>query len=153
MLSTRSCYRWVSASVLLALALALPLSYADARHVMPDLVNVPVARLIRNLGTLARNDSKNVEVRFNLARAHAMAYALKTETAQVWKGKENEGVWFGYEASHIPFTVQPAANNFKLKAAKEHLSEAIKHYARVIEMAPDNLAAALGYAWCIEQSG
>jgi len=120
---------------------------------MPDLINVPVDRLIRNLEALAKNDRNNVEVRFNLARAHAMAYALRTESAQVWKGRENEGVWFGYEAQNVPFTVKPTDDNAKLKAANAHLAKAIEQYADVVELAPDNLAAALGYAWCMDQSG
>jgi len=120
---------------------------------MPDLINVPVDRLIRNLEALAKTDPNNVEVRFNLARAHAMAYALRTESAQVWKGRENEGVWFGYEAQNIPFTVKSTDDSTKLKAANAHLTKALERYAEVVELAPDNLAAALGYAWCMDQSG
>jgi tetratricopeptide (TPR) repeat protein len=145
--------RWASATLLLTLALALPLQPVNARYMTPDLVNVPVERLIKNLDALAKNDPRNVEVRFNLARAHAMAYALRTESAQVWKGRENEGVWFSYEPQHVPFTVKPTEDNAKLKAANAHLAKAIERYAEVVELAPDNLSAALGYAWCIEQSG
>src|SRR2546427_7668 len=98
--------RWSSVILLLALASVVPLQRVNARYTMPDLVNVPVARLIKNLESLARDNPKNVEVRFNLARAHAMAYALRTESAQVWKGREDEGVWFDYEPRHVPFTVK-----------------------------------------------
>jgi hypothetical protein len=153
MWSTRFLSRWSAAALLPALAWALTLQSVSARYMMPDLINVPVERIIRNLEVLAKNDPKNVEVRFNLARAHAMAYALRTESAQVWKGRENEGVWFGYEASHVPFTVKPTDDITTLKAASAHLAKAIERYVEVVEMAPDNLAAALGYAWCIEQSG
>ncbi len=145
--------RRTGATLLLMLASALPQQSVSARHVMPDLINVPVDRLIRNLEALAKNDPKNVEVRFNLARAHAMAYALRTESAQVWKGRENEGVWFGYEPPHVPFTVKPTDDNTTLQAAKAHLAKAIELYVEVVDLAPDNLAAALGYAWCTEQSG
>jgi hypothetical protein len=145
--------RWKNATLLLALAIALTLESAKARYASPDLVNVPVERLIKNLDALAKNDPRNVEVRFNLARAHAMAYALKTESAQVRKGKENEGVWFSYEPQHVPFTVKPTEDNAKLKAAAAHLAKALERYAEVGELAPDNLSAALGYAWCIEQLG
>jgi len=117
------------------------------------LVNVPVERLIKNLGALAKNDPRNVEVRFNLARAHAMAYALRTESAQVWRGRENQGVWFGYNPQNVPFTVKPTGDSEKLKSANVHLAKALERYAEVVELAPDNLAGAIGYAWCIEQSG
>lgn len=144
---------WASATLLLALSLGLPLEPANARYASPDLVNVPVARLIKNLDELAKNDLRNVEVRFNLARAHAMAYALRTESAQVWRGRENQGVWFGYDQPNVPFTVKPTGDSAKLKAANVHLAKALERYAEVVELAPDNLAGAIGYAWCIEQSG
>lgn len=153
MQNTRFSSRWAGAALLLTLVFGLSFQSVSARHMMPDLINVPVDRLIRNLEALAKNDPNNVEVRFNLARAHAMAYALRTESAHVWKGRENEGVWFGYEAQNVPFTVKPTDDNAKLKAANAHLAKAIEQYAEVVELAPDNLAAALGYAWCMDQSG
>jgi tetratricopeptide (TPR) repeat protein len=153
MQNTRFLFRWVSAAIVLALACALPLESVNAKYMMPDLVNVPVERLIKNLELLARNDPKNVEVRFNLARAHAMAYAQRTESVQVWKGRENEGVWFGYNPQHVPFTVKPITDNTRLEAANAHLAKASELYAEVVELAPDNLAAALGHAWCLAQSG
>lgn len=145
--------RWAGVIFLVGLAWVQLLHRVDARHMMPDLVNVPVERLITNLESLARNNPKNVEALLNLARAHAMAYAQRTETVQVWKGRENQGVWFGYDPPHVPFTVKPMDDNTRLKAAKAHLARAIELYAQVVELAPDNLAAALGEAWCIEQSG
>lgn len=145
--------RWATAALLLALTLGLPLESVNARYASPDLINVPVARLIKNLDELAKNDLRNVKVRFNLARAHAMAYALRTESAQVWRGRENQGVWFGYDPPNVPFTVKPTGDSAKLKAANVHLAKALERYAEVVELAPDNLVAAIGYAWCIEQSG
>src|SRR5215813_9988534 len=120
---------------------------------MPDLIEVPIERVIKNLERLLKNNPRNVIAKFNLARAHAMAYALKTETAQVWKGREKEGVWFGYNPKEIPFTLEPTTNQTKLNAANAHLSEALRQYEELVAMSPDNLSAALGYAWCIEQSG
>lgn len=120
---------------------------------MPDLINVPVERLIRNLEALAEKDPKNVEVRVNLARAHAMAYALRTESARVCKGREDGGVWFPRGAPIVPFRVKRTNDSDLLKAANEHLAKAIERYEEAVRLAPDNLAAALGYAWCAEQSG
>ena len=121
--------------------------------VNPDLIDVPVERVIKKLETFLQNNPGNVTVRFNLARAHAMAYALKTDTTQVWKGREDQGVWFGYLPEHIPFKVEPTTDKTKLEAAKAHLAEALRQYEEVVRLAPDNLTAALGYAWCIDQSG
>ena len=140
-------------ALLTLLTCLLALTPANAKYIKPDLINIPITRLITNLETQLRNEPKNVEVRFNLARAHAMAYAEKTETVGVWKGKENEGVWFGYGPNHIPFKVTPTDDRTKLTAAREHLEKALEHYGKVVELAPENLSAALGYAWCLEQAG
>lgn len=153
MQNTRSLTRSVGATILLAFAWAMPLQLVNAKYAMPDLVNVPVERIIKNLEVLARNNPKDAEVRLNLARAHAMAYAQKTESVPVVKGREDHGVWFGYEAQHIPFIVT-STNDTRLKVvANAHLAKAIVWYVEVMELAPDNLTAALGNAWCIEQSG
>lgn len=122
-------------------------------YVKPDLIDVPIERVIKNLEAFLQNNPGNVSVRYSLARAHAMAYALKTDTAQVWKGREGEGIWFGYEPKHIPFRVEPTGDKARLEAAKAHLSEALRQYQEVVALDPNDLSAALGYAWCIDQSG
>jgi tetratricopeptide (TPR) repeat protein len=131
----------------------LTLSDLQALYVKPDIENVPVERLAGNLEKLAQKDAKAVEPRFNLARLHAMAYALKTDTASVLKNKEDRGAWFGYEPKHVPFTLKKTDDEAKLKAAKEQLKKAITRYEEVIKLAADNLPARLGLAWCLEQSG
>lgn len=120
---------------------------------MMDLVNVPVERLTRNLEEIARSDPKNAQVRLNLARAHAMAYALKTDTARVVKNDEKRGVWLGYEPEHVPFKNVSTSDQIKLNTAREHLARAIEWYDKVIKLTPNNLTAVLGHAWCIDQSG
>ncbi len=45
-----------------------------------------VERLIKNLEERIREKSTDAEAIFNLARVHAMAYALKSDTADVRKG-------------------------------------------------------------------
>jgi hypothetical protein len=145
--------RWITVLVSLAFVWSLLLPEVDAKYMKPDLIDVPVERVIKNLETLLEKNPRNIIARFNLARAHAMAYALKTETAQVWKGREQEGVWFGYHPEEIPFSVETTTDKTKLKAAKAHLSEALRQYEELVAMSPDNLSAVLGYAWCIDQSG
>jgi hypothetical protein len=145
--------RQAGLAVLLALAWAVAVRPAGARYLKPDLVDIPVERLTANLEELAKKDPKDVAARFNLARAHAMAYALKTDTAQVRKGKEGEGAWFGYEPAHVPFAAQPTEDKDKLKTAREHLAQALARYEEVLRLDPDNLPAALGHAWCLEQAG
>ncbi len=140
------------ALALAALILALP-AFVQSRYREPDLVNVPIERLIKNLEAIISKDPNNIQIRFNLARVHAMAYALKTDTAHVNKNEENLGAWFGYEPDHVPFKTVSTSDQNILKAAKEHLARAIEQYKEVLRLAPDNLSVSLGHAWCIDQSG
>jgi tetratricopeptide (TPR) repeat protein len=145
--------QWPGAILLVALAGTLPSQSVNAKYVKADLISIPVERLINNLEALAKDNPRDAELRLNLARVHAMAYALKTDTAEVRKGRENEGVWFGYNPTHVPFEVKPNDDKDRVKAARVHLEKAIEHYKGVLNLEPGNLTAALGYAWCIEQSG
>lgn len=153
MWSTGFPYRCATTILLLALAIFLPGKLAKA-IVGPNwgLENVPVERLIKNLEALTRSDPKNVQVRSNLARAHSMAYALRTDTVLARKNREKDGGLFGDTDGNV-FTVTPTDDKNKLKAAREHLSQAIEEYEEVLKLAPDSLAARLGYAWCVEQTG
>jgi len=126
---------------------------AEARYMRPDLVDTPIDRLATNLVKLAEENPKDAQVLFNLARLHAMAFALKTDTAKTWRSREKQGAWFGYEPKYVPFENTPTDDAEKLQTAKTHLEKAISYYDEAIKLKPDFLAARLGHAWCIEQSG
>src|SRR5437868_4984557 len=126
--SARYC---VSLALLAACAVLLPAGTLSARYIRPVLEMVPVEKLVQNLERIVQKNPKDAQARLNLARVHAMAYASKTEQAQVFKGKEGRGAWFGYEPKHVPFTLAPAKDEAKEKAAKEHLAKAIQRYREV----------------------
>jgi hypothetical protein len=126
-------------------------SPAQARYARPDLVEIPIARLVKNLEKLARDNPEDATVRFNLARVHAMAFALKSDTASVRRDAESEGAWLGYEPEHVPFKAEPTDDPQRQAAAEEHLQRAIEVYQAVLELDPKHLSAALGYAWCLDQ--
>ena len=94
------------AGAAVAALLAAVAAPCAAKFLRPDLEDVPVARVIENLEAKAKKEPKNAAVRLNLARAHGMAYATKADTAKVWKGKEDDGVWFGYTPKKAPFEVK-----------------------------------------------
>jgi hypothetical protein len=122
---------------------------AAAKYARSDLENVPVDRLIQNLSKRVADKPDDVTARLNLARA--MAYALKSDTAQVHKGREDKGAWFGYEPKRVPFTVKPAADAAKQAEAKAHLDQAIAAYKGVVAKECTQLTARLGLAWCLDQ--
>lgn len=125
----------------------------SARFIRPDIENVPVARVIENLEAIAKQHPKDATSRFNIARAHAMAFALKTETAPVWRGRETNGVWFSYTPAHVPFQTKPTEDAEALKSAKAHLAKAVASYREAVKLAPANNSARLGLAWCLQQDG
>jgi hypothetical protein len=145
-------HRGARIALVLALCLALAPA-AQALFIRPDLEKSPVERLVKNLEDRAKTMPKDANVRFNLARVHAMAFALKTDTCDVWKGREEQGAWFGHTPPAVPFKVQPTMDEAKQKAAKEHLAKAIAAYKEALELKSDHFAAQLGLAWCLEQSG
>jgi hypothetical protein len=120
----------------------------------PDLEEVPVDRLIANLGAKVKEKPNDVALLFNLARTHAMAFASRAENVRVWRGKEDRGPWFGYEPPHVPYKVAPATNDdAALATAKKHLATAIQLHEKVLKLKPDHLGAQLGHAWLLEQAG
>jgi hypothetical protein len=138
---------------LLCMSIAGQGSLASAKYRRPDLEQIPVERLLENLARAADKDPKDARVRFNLARAHAMAYANKTDSVEIQKAAEDKGVWFGFEPKNVPFVNMPTEDNAKQKEAQEQLVKAILRYQETIKLDPKNLPAKLGLAWCLEQSG
>ena len=127
---------------------------ANARFARPDLENVPVQRLAENLQKQIEAKPKDAALQVNLARLYAMAYALKTDTAEI--NKNNKGPltpWFGYTPAHVPFQVQKTEDEEERKQAEANLKLAIEHYKLAIALDKKNLTAQPGSAWCLEQSG
>ena len=143
------------ASFGLGLALFLILKPASqGKFAWVELEQVPVERLVANLEEAVKKDPKNVKVLVNLARVHGMAYALKTDTAPVKKGHQGDGPWFGNMPRTVPFSKVVKTNDpAKQKAAKVHLAKAIIRFREAVNLAPDDLAARLGYAWTLDQAG
>ena len=65
----------------LALLVAASTRVLGSYGIGGTLQNVPIERLIRNLEELVAKDAKDGVTRLNLARAHAMAFAQKSEPA------------------------------------------------------------------------
>jgi hypothetical protein len=129
-------------------------SNSAAKYARVDVAQVPVERLVRNLEAAVKKDPKNVQALVNLARVHGMAYALKTDSARVQKGREEQGPWFGYEPSFVPFSsVKQTDDAARMKAARTHLAQAVERFRQAVKLAPANLPARLGYAWTLDQSG
>src|SRR5579872_3285894 len=109
---------------------------------------VPVARLIENLGKIAKDNPTNVEALLNLGRAHGMAYAQKSDPLRVPKA------YHGIRPPAVPFgTVATVADPTLSTASQAHLESALKAYKQALELDKDNLVIQLGLAWLTEQAG
>jgi tetratricopeptide (TPR) repeat protein len=136
-----------------AAVVGLSLVYPQARFVLPEIALVPVARIIQNLEKRASQNAADVESRLNLARAYGMAFALNANTVPVAKGVEPTEVWFGPAPTHVPFAAVSRTGQIGPDIARTYLARAIARYQEVIALDPKHLAARLGLAWCLEQSG
>ena len=125
----------------------------DAMFVRPDLENVPVSRLVANLERLVSENPGDARLLFNLGRVHAMAYALKTDSAQVWRGREDEGVWTGYEPEHMQLEVKPPRDAAAEEAARVHLRRAIALYRQAVSFDDDSPVGHLSLGWALAQAG
>jgi hypothetical protein len=135
------------------ITLSLLAASVQARFVSPDLERVPVERLVKNLQEVVDKEPKNVQARYNLARVHAMAYALKNDTCEINKRGTNPAPWFGNTPAVVPFKSVETKDKDQLEQAKKHLQKAISTYGDVLKLQADYLPAQLGLAWCVEQSG
>ncbi|HYV35592.1 MAG TPA: tetratricopeptide repeat protein [Gemmataceae bacterium] len=136
----------------IGLAITAAIPDAQAMYLRPTLQEIPIAKLITNLENAAVQNPKDAKIRFNLARAHAMAYAEKVDNCQIQQGKDMNGVWFGFEPKFVPVKLKETTDQAKLKAAKEHLDKAVTRYEETVKLDPKNLGAKLGLAWCLDQS-
>jgi len=139
--------------LMVAMPLILMPGGVRAIFVARDLEKVPVARLVDNLEQAIRENPKNAGLMLNLARTHAMAFALKVDAVEV--SEESPDVpWFGFAPKDVPFSqVTPADDEQMMTKAKKHLASALKWYGEALEIDPNNRIARIGQAWVTEQSG
>ncbi len=146
-------------SMRVVLALAVGVLTASAHlagiYMRMETREVPIERLVANLERERKTDPTNVQTLVNLARLHAMAYALKVDAFPAAQPKPDQPELPSYPpgASHIPGAVRPAPSPEIATLAAQHLKDAIRHYAAALALAPDNLTARLGHGWVLQQSG
>ncbi len=142
-------WRWQSVGIV---ALGVFAGSVWGLYAPVEIQNVPVERLTKNLEEAVKKNPKDVTALLNLARVHAMAYALRSQEVPV-DVKNPTTVWFGYEPPIVPFNqITPTEDKKKLEAAQQHLEKALKLYADAAKLKPDDLRIQLGYAWLLSQT-
>ena len=138
---------------LLAAALVACAAVVVAESVLADVIEVPVDRVVTNLERLIAAARKDPELHLNLARAHVMAYALKSGTIKVTRGAEAQGPAIEWMRENEQPSVTATTDRARLRDAEVHLRKALVRYEETIALAPSNGLARLGYAWALQQSG
>jgi hypothetical protein len=127
---------------------------ARGKFVTVEVKKVPIERLVKNLERTISQAPDDLQALVNLARLHGMAYALKSETAELREDAKGEVLWFGHRPTLVPFASVTKTNDpAKQQAAKAHLVQAVERFRQAVELAPGYPAARLGYAWTLERSG
>ena len=91
-------------------SVALLGAQVTAIMMMPDIRKVPVDRLLGNLERVAKENPAGAQPQLNLARLHAMAYALKSDTlpaVNLRSGDKSEIPYYP-PGSTVPESVHPA---------------------------------------------
>lgn len=128
--------------------------------VMIDVETVPVSRVVANLERMIAGNPRDVELRVNLARLHAMAYAGKlseTQALRTWMGANSTGApgnpYFGFREPQAQWEVKTTTDATANARAKEHLTRAIAAYREALALAPRHDVATLGLGWALKESG
>ena len=145
---------WIRHFVLLAVLTAGAVCAVQGIYMQVEARQVPVERLVANLEKVANANPSDVQTRINLARLHAMAFALKSDTFPASVDKNGvEQPWFGNEPQPTPRRDRPAPTPAAAAAARAHLEKSIAMYEEAVKLSPENRLALLGYGWVLEQSG
>ena len=131
-------------AILVALPQPVWAEYVGAQYTL-----VPIDRVLNNLAKKSAAKPKDSNLKFNLARAYAMAYAEKAEKVPI----QGEAIWYGYEPSNVPFINRPTKDKAKQAIAKKYLAKAIETYEQALKHSPYDLVGRLGYAWSLDQAG
>lgn len=128
-----------------------------AESMLADTKNVPLDRLTANLTRMVKERPQDIELRINLARVYAMAYAHKVNTIPVATHEPEKWLpWFdpdGIDIEYQQFEVKTTRDAKVRAQAREHLTKAIAAYRDVLLIDRDNEVALIGLGWCLSQAG
>lgn len=118
-----------------------------------DLVDVPVDRIVANLEARLSRSPDAAHLHHALARAHAIAYARGVSSLKLSRPRGSDEPPDEGQLARGPLPARGQGSATPSAAARRHLEEALKHYGEATRLDPEDLTAALGRAWAIEQSG
>ncbi len=120
---------------------------AFARWKTPS--DVPVERLVANLGAYVKEHPEDAHGHYVLARVHGLALTLKSTTVRAYLRRDGSlpGIDHQFHGrTKTKGTAQPAA-------LRKHLHAALKHFAQAIKLDPQSGLYRLGQAYVVEVAG
>ena len=136
---------------LLLLLVLLSLNPAWARFRAPDIVNVPVDRVITNIEKRLAKKPGDRWLVYSLARVHAMAYAQRATHLNVDRGQGGQSL-DAPPRTGPPYQVRFSANVHTEKRARAHLRKSVKLFGELVKAHPDDALYRLGYGWVLEEA-
>src|SRR5947207_743214 len=124
---------------------------------------VPIDRLMTNLQARLAQNTNDIEVTYQLARLHSMAYS--TNLVKIDGSKKGGQPVFDDPPTDgtVPQEVHPGASPQARRISVQHLTNAILFYERSISLLKKSgsedqqrwmiLPTQLGLAWCLDQAG
>lgn len=120
---------------------------------LPPGVEVPVERLLNNVGAYIRQHPQDAQGYYALGRLHSLAYAEQTST----------GIRNSASQQKPPFLIQELPEFVGDKSilvvhreqgplsdkARNHLLESVRSYRRAVELAPNDAKSFLGLGWML----
>lgn len=147
-------------AIVIVLASLEPAAQAMFAHVETE--RVPISRLLINLDFQLHQPNLHPAVRaqkeFQIGRLHSMAYAQKTEEANIRKlnkdaPQSDPEPFFHRMPDYYQFSVTNTTDSLLLDAAHKHLLLAIMHLQTALQLEPNSTNTKLGLAWCLDQNG
>lgn len=136
---------------------------AEAKFAYPEVMKVPIPRLLSNLQKRLNNPSSHLsthekaELAFRIGRLNSMAYAYHENEVEVITSQSNlieagkVAPFFGVGTSD--FRQFDVSGNPRKDVANPYLKDAIKYLKEALKLEPSLSAAKLGLAWCLDQAG
>jgi hypothetical protein len=122
---------------------------------------VPIDRVLQNLQKRLAADTNGVEILYQLARIHSMAFSTNLAVVNIEK-RNNDPVFGSPGGSTVPEKIYSPTNIQNEMTAQQHLTNAITFCGRAARLVLKSnnesdrwliLPVHLGYAWCLDQAG
>lgn len=123
--------------MMLVVVIGLWSSQALAKFAMPG--EVPVERLIKNVGAYVKEHPREAQGYYTLGRVHYLALSMKSKTVRAFEARDAGGL------SSVPeFFQQPGKEAPSEDELKAHLAAAVENFQKALEIEPNNALFHLG---------